>query len=292
MKLRSPNLFRNVPALVIGYRRPDAIAKVLRSVRANLSGPVYVFVDRPREDTDSYQCSNVVTAARSVIPDAHIFRPTQHRGCKLGVVEAISTFLNQTECGFILEDDCVPSPGFFSFVGTYLLDAPRFSDEHNIMMVSGRNECGQSATRRPWLLGVGEIWGWGTWAEKWSFMDLEVGIPGASDMSNLSRTISREQPKKWLETCEGVTAAQNQVLDTWDYQWALSRWQRDGLALVPQRNLVTNIGFGRDATHTQRQQKEPRRYRRAVSRSRDVIDYDFDSATLDVQYLRGECNSK
>jgi hypothetical protein len=38
--------------------------------------------------------------------------------------------------------------------------------------------------------------------------------------------------------------------DTWDYQLALSIWKNDGINIVPQKNLVTNIGYGQDATHT------------------------------------------
>src|SRR5262249_7580741 len=36
----------------------------------------------------------------------------------------------------------------------------------------------------------------------------------------------------------------------WDYQWQLTRWSRSGLTVVPRVNLVTNIGYGPDATHT------------------------------------------
>ena len=38
--------------------------------------------------------------------------------------------------------------------------------------------------------------------------------------------------------------------DTWDYQWFFNCWAQNGLAVVPGSNLVTNIGFGEDATHT------------------------------------------
>ena len=35
-----------------------------------------------------------------------------------------------------------------------------------------------------------------------------------------------------------------------DFPWAFSMWANDGLSILPERNLVTNIGFGADATHT------------------------------------------
>jgi hypothetical protein len=38
--------------------------------------------------------------------------------------------------------------------------------------------------------------------------------------------------------------------DTWDCQWVLACWINHGLAIRPQVNLVSNIGFDALATHT------------------------------------------
>jgi hypothetical protein len=41
------------------------------------------------------------------------------------------------------------------------------------------------------------------------------------------------------------------VLDTWDYQWLYACWAQHGLAIAPNRNLISNLGFNRaDAAHT------------------------------------------
>jgi hypothetical protein len=39
-------------------------------------------------------------------------------------------------------------------------------------------------------------------------------------------------------------------IDTWDYQWLYSCWAKNGLTVIPEVNLVSNIGFGYDASHT------------------------------------------
>ena len=38
--------------------------------------------------------------------------------------------------------------------------------------------------------------------------------------------------------------------NTWDYQWVYTSWSRNWLNILPATNLVQNIGFGQDATHT------------------------------------------
>jgi hypothetical protein len=39
-------------------------------------------------------------------------------------------------------------------------------------------------------------------------------------------------------------------IDTWDYQWVFTCFKNGWLSCIPKRNLVTNIGFGPNATHT------------------------------------------
>ncbi len=42
----------------------------------------------------------------------------------------------------------------------------------------------------------------------------------------------------------------NNSIDTWDYQWTFSQWKNNGFNIIPNVNLVQNIGFGENATHT------------------------------------------
>ena len=47
------------------------------------------------------------------------------------------------------------------------------------------------------------------------------------------------------------------IPDTWDYRWSLVCMANSGLTALPNRNLVTNIGFGHGATHTFEQINQP-----------------------------------
>jgi hypothetical protein len=39
-------------------------------------------------------------------------------------------------------------------------------------------------------------------------------------------------------------------MSAWDYQWGFARHINSGMACVPTKSLIENIGFGTDATHT------------------------------------------
>jgi hypothetical protein len=46
------------------------------------------------------------------------------------------------------------------------------------------------------------------------------------------------------------TVANLDHLSWWDYQWEFARRINSGLTIVPKKNLIINLGIGRDATHT------------------------------------------
>ena len=47
-----------------------------------------------------------------------------------------------------------------------------------------------------------------------------------------------------------ATSSYKDEIDAWDYPWFLSCMINNGLIAVPNKNLIKNIGFGEDATHT------------------------------------------
>jgi hypothetical protein len=41
-------------------------------------------------------------------------------------------------------------------------------------------------------------------------------------------------------------------VNTWDFQWVFACWAQLGLSVLSNTNLITNIGFREDATHTRK----------------------------------------
>ena len=40
------------------------------------------------------------------------------------------------------------------------------------------------------------------------------------------------------------------LINTWDCQLLFSMWKHQGVSILPNKNLVSNIGFGESSTHT------------------------------------------
>ena len=70
-----------------------------------------------------------------------------------------------------------------------------------------------------------------------------------NDLFNDFDEISNDRRTKnhWIEILNQV---KENKINTWDYQWVYSIWVNKGLVISPSVNMISNIGFGADATHT------------------------------------------
>ena len=57
----------------------------------------------------------------------------------------------------------------------------------------------------------------------------------------------KQQQKYWMNIFKRVYDGK---IGTWDYQWAYTCFINNGLCITPNANLVSNIGFDTDSTHT------------------------------------------
>src|SRR5260370_41091326 len=51
----------------------------------------------------------------------------------------------------------------------------------------------------------------------------------------------------WIEIFRAVKSG---LIDTWDYQVIFSAWKSGFVHVYPSRNLISNLGHGQSATHT------------------------------------------
>ena len=93
------------------------------------------------------------------------------------------------------------------------------------------------------------IWGWASWANRWEHYDVEMNTYLAFKASNEITNIffKKNHQKYWSGVFQKVE--KNQI-DTWDYQWTYTVLTNAGLSVLPNKNLISNLGFGPDATHT------------------------------------------
>ncbi|MDZ7771642.1 MAG: hypothetical protein U5K31_02720 [Balneolaceae bacterium] len=165
-------------------------------------------------------------------------------GLRRAVSEAINWFFKHEAAGIILEDDCVPDLTFYRFCGEML---QRYQDDERIMSISGVNFQPYRRTNYSYYFSrYLHCWGWATWAGAWSHFDRYLDHwPDLAVMSD--RFDLPEERSYWNNIFNQVKKGN---IDSWAYVWFYCMLRQNGLSIIPEVNLVSNIGFGSEGTHT------------------------------------------
>ena len=240
------------PILFLIFNRPDVTQRVFDAIRQARPPKLYIAADGPRKDRagEAEQCKATQDIASKVdwpCEVSKLFRE-ENLGCKIAVSGAIDWFFSQEPEGIILEDDCLPHPDFFPYCDELL---EKYRDDERVGVISGDNF--QNGIRR----GDGDyyfsqfchIWGWASWARAWKKYDVNLNqwpkLKSKDWLSSLG--FSRAETNYWRKKFDRVYSKRQ---DTWDYQWTFACWFHNMLAVMPNTNLISNIGFGHQATHT------------------------------------------
>lgn len=235
------------------FNRPDPTRKVFEAIREAKPPRLYVAADGPRKNVkgEYEKCISTREIIKEVDWDCEVktlFRD-KNLGCGLAVSGAISWFFENEEDGIILEDDCLPNQSFFYFCEE-LLDY--YKDNEKIMHIHS-NHIGKPYSKYSYYFSSMErCWGWATWRRAWKLYDYNLEKYSYDLIAKKIEEVyfSDLYIDYWKDVLKIMTNDDiTKRINTWDYQWSFSILANDGLCICPNVNLVSNIGFGKDATH-------------------------------------------
>ncbi|MCA1990568.1 MAG: class I SAM-dependent methyltransferase [Coleofasciculus sp. S288] len=239
------------PVCLMIFKRPDTTAKVFEAIRQAKPPKLLVVADGPRADRpgEAEKCA----AARAIIDhvdwDCEVL--TNYSDINLGCRKRVSSGLNWVfelvEEAIVLEDDCLPHPTFFRFCEELL---ERYRHDDRVMAISGNNfQLGQKRTEYSYYFSIyNHIWGWASWRRAWQLYELEMKRWPKFRDSNLLENILQDHQA--VAHWSRIFQSGFEGFDTWDFAWTFTCWNHNGLSILPNINLVSNIGFGPEATHT------------------------------------------
>lgn len=240
------------PVVLLVFNRPRHTARVFDCLRAAKPKRLLVVADGPRRDRP--KDADLCRETRRIVsnPDWPCELLTnfadENMGCRRRVSSGLDWVFGQVAEAIILEDDCIPVPSFFTFCTT-LLD--RYRNDPRVMSVAGSNfQLGRTRGSGSYYFSTyTHIWGWATWRRAWQEIDIELSSwPALREEGRLASVL--RDPREiayWTDIFDRVYDGQ---IDSWGYPWLFSCWSQSGLTAVPNKNLVTNVGTGPDATHT------------------------------------------
>jgi hypothetical protein len=240
------------PIAFFVFNRPDTTAQVFAAIRHIQPSQLLLIADgaRSHKAGEAERCAAVRKIIRQIDWKCDVLEnfSDTNLGCKRRVVSGLNWVFEQVEAAIILEDDCLPSSSFFGFCQE-LLD--RYREDERIMMICGTNLLAEWKSKQQsyHLSHHTTIWGWATWRRAWQYYDVAMtDWPNADVQARVKDLLGHE--KLYLNRKQAFEEVYQGKIDTWDLQWAFTRLLQSGLSIIPSVNLVSNIGFTEDATHT------------------------------------------
>jgi hypothetical protein len=242
----------DTPVALILFRRPDRTRRVFEAIRAARPKRLFLIADGPRPGNaeDARGCEE----ARAVVERVdwpcevtHDFAP-ENLGLRGRIPSGIDGVFSEVERAILLEDDCVPHPTFFPYC-EQLLD--RYTDEERVVHLAGSqllSEPPNGGASYHFSRYV-HIWGWATWRQAWRHYDGALdewhALGRRRREARLRRWFSSERERNyWRYVWDEHYEEEN-----WSAQWSYVCISRDALAVTPNRNMITNVGFGADASN-------------------------------------------
>jgi hypothetical protein len=212
-----------------------------------------LIADGPRADKEGEEdvCRQVRDIVSRVDWPCEVVRDfsESNLGCQERMISGLNWVFSSVEEAIILEDDCLPNPSFFPFCQELL---ERYRGDARISYISGTNlveGCVRTADSY-YFSQIGGIWGWATWRTEWQRYDRHLSDwPKLKGEKILCEVF--DQPRHaafWISIFDAMYEKRGP--NTWDHQWAYTHLKNNAVIIIPRVNLVANLGFGPDATHT------------------------------------------
>lgn len=274
----------DIPILLIFFNRPDKFRVVFDEVKKVKPTILFFYQDGPRKDNSDDLTK--INLCREIIKEIdwdcqiHTFYQKENVGCDPSGYFAHSWFFNNVEYGIVLEDDCVPSKGFFDLCKFALA---KYANDERICMVSGMNLLGVSddVTDSYFFSSHGGIWGWASWSRFYKLCDPTYSwLEDEKTIREIRNDFStKSEARKFIKLAIERKKEQKPYFETLVYAAARSRHM---LEIIPKKNTVMNIGTGNGA-HTNdelnKMSKVERRYYYQKT-------YSFEKPLGDVEVVR------
>ena len=239
------------PVVFLIFNRPKTTEKVFDAIRQVKPPKLLIVADGPRADRpgEAEKCAATRAIIDRVDWDCEIFKNYSdiNLGCAKRVSSGLDWVFENVEEAIILEDDCLPHPSFFRFCEE-LLEKYRYDER--VGSISGQNvQFGKHKTEDSYYFSrYNHIWGWATWKRAWKYYDFEMKYWNEIQTHNLLRNVISDSRTRYKWNNKFTYAYHNP--DIWDYKWQLSCWLNNLWGVISNVNLISNIGFGVEASIT------------------------------------------
>lgn len=241
-----------VPVYMNFFNRPEVLAEVFKAVKKAKPQKLFLACDGAREGNlkdieNTKKCKEIVSDIDWECEVYHNYSDI-NLGCGMRMYSGISWAFEYVDRLIILEDDCVPSQDFFPFCEELL---ERYKNDCRIHMISAMNHLGvYDKTPNSYFFGGGCCWGWATWKRCWEQFDYEMTfLNDEYSMQCVEKKFPYYSNARKIGNERKELLEQGKRLTAWTYQSGMAAALNDQFSIIPNVNLITNIGLTTESSH-------------------------------------------
>lgn len=241
----------DVPVLFCTFNRLECTKRIFERIREVKPARLYLVSDGARKNVSGED--EKVYAVRKYLEEhidweCQVYKnfASKNMGCGKRMSSGISWAFEQEEKLIILEDDCLANLSFFRYCRELL---ELYEMNEDVMLIGGYNPLGILDEKDSFVFSFfAEIWGWATWKRTWQQYDYDISDWKDHKISSYMKLVMGDNAIKYYSNL--FDCVYTHEVDTWDYQLQYLLLQKGGMSVIPSKNMIKNIGFGADATHT------------------------------------------
>lgn len=237
------------PIIIFAFNRVAPLKGLVKSLKKCPeadSSDLYVFVDGPRNENESFKVQEVRDYVGSITGFRRINYHFSEKNNGLGpsIIDGVSKIMAQHGKAIVLEDDLIVMPAFLTFMNQGL---DKYQDDPNVFSICGYTNKIKSPADynfHAYFCTRSSSWGWATWKDRWESVDW-----------NLKEWEKHKSQKnafnKWGGSdCFGMLEAWKQGKNkSWAIRFCYSQFLQDKLSLFPVKSLIINDGFDGNGTN-------------------------------------------
>lgn len=239
------------PVLFLVFNRAEKTQQVFDVIKSVKPKKFYIFADGPRDrfPEDIEKCKKVRSIVSQIDWDCNVKYQFHEKnlGCSLAGVTAWDWLFSQEKEMIFLEDDGVPSHSFFWYCQELL---EKYENSHNIGYITGMNFGKKYGDATYFFTHYGGgTWGLATWKRTYDLYEykLESYKETKNQKSFRDNFLYSFEYKYMKRQFEHYIKHRS---NTYDVQIAYIIYKYNMYTCMPNINLVTSIGYDREATNT------------------------------------------
>ena len=249
------------PIVMFVYNRADHFLKTYEALSKCVGAAeseLYIFSDGPRAEKDVQKVEEVREAARNAVKEqkfqkVSLIESKVNRGLAASVIAGVTEVLEKYGRVIVVEDDCMPSPYFLTFMNQCLTEYEKEKQVGSIAGFTPAISFPQGFQDDVFFAYRSCSWGWATWKDKWNNVDWELKqMSEFYKHPQLIRRLNSNGMDRFIRLYRQTKGNGS----SWSVRFGAHLVRNNWLTVYPRYSYIQNIGCDASGVHSREEDAE------------------------------------